>query len=78
LASIIKSGSYSVAYIVKKITGKLIKLFAMLTIFFFIVEYIAGDIGYKSIYNSALLLILLTVINILAGVYLNKLLRTKQ
>ena len=53
LASIIKSGSYSVAYI-------------------------AGDIGYKSIYNSALLLILLTVINILAGVYLNKLLRTKQ
>ncbi len=50
----------------------------MLTIFVFIVEYIAGDIGYKSIYNSALLLILLTVINILAGVYLNKLLRTKQ
>ena len=75
LASIIKSGSYSVAYIVKKITGKLIKLFAMLTIFVFIVAYIAGD---KSIYNSALLLILLTVINILAGVYLNKLLRTKQ
>lgn len=35
LASIIKSGSYSVAYIVKKITGKLIKLFAMLTIFVF-------------------------------------------
>lgn len=78
LASIIKSGSYSVAYIVKKITGKLIKLFAMLTIFVFIVEYIAGDIGYKSIYNAALLLILLTVINILASVYLNKLLRTKQ
>ena len=78
LASIIKSGSYSVAYIVKKITGKLIKFFTILTIFVFVVEYIAGDIGYKSIYNAALLLMLLTVINILAGVYLNKLLRTKQ
>ncbi|ECF6604234.1 hypothetical protein FOU61_22895, partial [Salmonella enterica] len=77
-ASIIKSGSYSVAYIVKKITGKLIKFYTILTIFVFVVEYIAGDIGYKSIYNAALLLILLTVINILASVYLNKLLRTKQ
>lgn len=78
LASIIKSGSYSVAYIVKKITGKLIKFYTILTIFIFVVEYIAGDIGYKSIYNAALLLILLTFINILASVYLNKLLRTKN
>ncbi len=78
LASIIKSGSYSVAYIVKKITGKLIKFYTILTIFIFVVEYIAGDIGYKSIYNAALLLILLTFINILASVYLNKLLRTKM
>ena len=46
--------------------------------FHFVVEYIAGDIGYKSIYNAALLLILLTFINILASVYLNKLLRTKN
>ncbi len=52
--------------------------YTILTIFVFVVEYIAGDIGYKSIYNAALLLILLTVINILASVYLNKLLRTKQ
>ena len=33
LASIIKSGSYSVAYIVKKITGKLIEFYTILTIF---------------------------------------------
>ncbi|ECZ9813137.1 TPA: hypothetical protein OUX80_003960 [Escherichia coli] len=78
LASIIKSGSYSVVYIVKKITGKLIKIFTILTIFVFIVEYIVGDIGYKSIYNAALLLSLLTATNILASVYLKKLLRTKQ
>ncbi|ECC1675597.1 hypothetical protein FNX24_21585 [Salmonella enterica] len=78
LASIIKSGSYSIAYIFKKITGKLIKFFTMLTIFVLVVEYIAGDIGYKSIYNAALLLLLLTVINLLAGVYMKKLLRTKQ
>ncbi|EKL8988806.1 hypothetical protein PSZ29_004394 [Salmonella enterica] len=78
LASIIKSGSYSVVYIVKKITWKLIKFFAILTIFVFVVEYIAGDIGYKSIYNAALLLTLLTVINFLASVYLKKQLRTKK
>ncbi|HAG7917109.1 TPA: hypothetical protein HGS70_20435 [Escherichia coli] len=78
LASIIKSGSYSVVYFVKKITGRLIKFFAILTIFVFIVEYIVGDIGYKSIYNAALLLILLTVINILATVYLKTQRRTKQ
>ena len=78
LASIIKSGTYSVAYIVKKITGKLIKFFTMLTIFVFIVEYFAGDIVYKTIYNASLLLMMLAIINILAGVYLNKLLRTKQ
>ncbi|HAE0791456.1 TPA_asm: hypothetical protein G2889_24090, partial [Salmonella enterica subsp. enterica serovar Enteritidis] len=41
-------------------------------------QCLAGDIGYKSIYNAALLLILLTFINILASVYLNKLLRTKN
>ncbi|AIX81978.1 hypothetical protein K1J20_23670 [Enterobacter hormaechei] len=78
LASIIKSGSYSVAYIVKKITGKLIKFFTIVTIFVFIVEYFAGDIVYKTIYNASLLLMMLAIINILAGVYLNKLLRTKQ
>ncbi|HHZ6323396.1 TPA: hypothetical protein ACWK7H_003209 [Escherichia coli] len=78
LASIIKSGSYSVVYIVKKITWKLIKFFAILTIFVFVVEYIAGDIVYKSIYNAALLLLLLTVINFLASVYLKKQLRTKK
>lgn len=78
LASIIKSGSYSVVYIVKKITWKLIKFFAILTIFVFVVEYIAGDIGYKSIYNAALLLMLLTAINFLASVYLKKQLRTKK
>ncbi|HCD4174672.1 TPA: hypothetical protein RRJ34_004544 [Klebsiella pneumoniae] len=78
LASIIKSGSYSVVYIVKKITGKLIKFFAILTIIVFVVEYIADDIGYKSIYNASLLLLLLTATNILASVYLKKLLRTKQ
>lgn len=78
LASIIKSGTYSAIYIVKKITGKLIKFFAILTIFVFIVEYIVGDIGYKSIYNATLLLTLLSVINILASVYLNRQVRTKQ
>lgn len=78
LASIIKSGTYSVVYIVKKITGKLIRFFAILTIFIFVVEYIAGDIGYKSIYNAALLLLLLTATNLLAKVYLKKQLRAKQ
>ncbi|EOG6130483.1 hypothetical protein ACLF4E_004195 [Cronobacter malonaticus] len=78
LASIIKSGIYSIAYIVKKITGKLIKFFAILTIFVFIVEYITGDIGYKSIYNAALLLMLLSVTNFLTGIYLKKQVRTKQ
>ncbi|EPM2896025.1 hypothetical protein ACTLLK_004264 [Escherichia coli] len=77
LASIIKSGTYSFVYIVKKITGKLIMFFTILTIFVFVVEYIAGDIGYNSIYNAALLLTLLTVINLLASVYLKKQLRTK-
>lgn len=78
LASSIKSGTYSIAYIVKKITGKLIKSFTILTIFVFIVEYLADDIGYKSIYNAALLLSLLAVTNILASAYLKKELRTNQ
>lgn len=78
LASIIQSGIYSVVYCAKKITGKLIKFFAILTTFIFVVEYFAGEIGYKSIYNVALLLALLSIINILASVYLKKQLRTKQ
>lgn len=78
LASIVKSGTYSIAYIVNKITGKLIKVFTILTIFIFIVEYFADEIGYKSIYNSTLLLALLCVTNFLAGVYLKKRVRTNK
>lgn len=78
LASIIKSGSFSAAYIVKKITGKLIKFFVILTIFVFFVEYIMDEIGYKSIYNAGLLIMLLSVTNILASVYLKKQLRNKS